>query len=193
METKGQIAVLSKKEFCLGSIFGLSFPTFLKGKAFLIILFLSAWTLSFGLPLVVLSQELNPLTEISDDELRKFAAVKQMTLTYLESKTGELKKRVLTDNTLSSGARYNEIKAVWGDSSKEEKVNLTEEERAAFRSIVNFQDSLQQTVLAYQISLIKNEKILGEATYFRIVAALKKDPVLNEKLIQLIKSPEVKR
>jgi hypothetical protein len=193
LETTAEFTIHSKKEFCLGTIFMSRFSIFLKDKAFWIILFLSAWTFSNGLPVVALSQELNQPSEISDEELRKFANVKHMTFVYLEAKTGELKKRVLTDPVLSGGARYNEIKAVWGDSSKEEKVKLTDEERNAFRSIGNFQDSLQQTVITYQLSLIKNERMLGEATYLRIVAALRKDPALIEKLNKLSKVLEAER
>jgi hypothetical protein len=193
LEIKAQITPRTKKELCFGLIFYLSFSNFLKDKVFWIILIVIAWTFSMGFPVVALSQEMNPPSEISDEELRKFANVKRMTLVYLEAKTADLKKRILADQVLSGGARYNEIKAVWGDSSKEEKVNLTDEERSAFRSIGNFQDSLQQTVLAYQISLIKNERMLGEASYLRILAALRKDPALTEKLNKLSKSLEVER
>jgi hypothetical protein len=193
LKVRGQNPVQSKKDFCIDSIFLLRLTAFLKVKPLWTILFFGGWTLFFGLPFRALSQELNPPTEISDDELKKFATVKLMTLAYLESKTGELKKRILSENAISGGARYNEIKAAWGDSSKEQKVNLTEEERAAFRSIVNFQDSLQQTVLSYQVALIKNEKVLGEALYLRVVEALNQDQVLKEKLDQLIETLEVNR
>jgi hypothetical protein len=156
-------------------------------------IFLMFFAFYGGLSLAAVSQDLEQPKAISDDELKKFALVSVMTSDYLEKKTGELKQMILSQKEIYSGARYNEIKRVWGNASKEQAIKLTEEERLAFRSVSNVQDSLQQSILSYQVGLIKNEKVLGESTYLRITEALQQDPVLKEKLDALVKSLETKK
>lgn len=146
-----------------------------------------------GLSLVTLAQEEVAQNEVTDEELKKFAKVEVLTVKYVENKTEELKNMILNNEVIADGARYNEIKAAWGNSAKEGEIKLIEEERGAYKAIKDFQDSLQQTVVDYKTELIKNEEVLGVITYNKVNTAIKANPVLKEKLDQLILSLKEKK
>lgn len=146
-----------------------------------------------GLSLVTFAQEEVAQNEVTDEELKKFANVEVLTVKYVENKTEELKNMILNNEVIADGARYNEIKAAWGNSAKEGEIKLTEEERGAYKAIKDFQDSLQQTVVDYKTELIKNEEVLGVSTYNKVNTAIKANPVLKEKLDQLILSLKEKK
>lgn len=123
---------------------------------------------------------------ISEEDLEKFAKVEVMTSQFVEAKTEELKNMIINNEVIDGGARYNEIKAAWGDEAKEAEINLTDEERAAYKAIKDFQDSLQQSVVDYKTELIKNDEILGVSIYNKVNGAIKEDPTMKEKLDQKI-------
>lgn len=129
---------------------------------------------------------------VTDEDLKKFATVEVMTSEFVEKKTEELKDMILNNEVIDGGARYNEIKAAWGDAAKEAEINLTDAERAAYTSIKEFQDSLQKTVVDYKTELIKDDAVLGVSTYNKVNGAIKEDPALKEKLDQLVAQMKVK-
>lgn len=139
------------------------------------------------------AQEAPPQNEVTDDDLKKFATVEVMTVQFVEKKTEELKNMIVNNEVIAGGARYNEIKAAWGNTAKEEEIKLTDEERGAFKAIKEFQDSLQQSVVAYKTELIKNDEILGASIYNKVNSAIKANPVLKEKLDQMILSLKEKK
>lgn len=145
-----------------------------------------------GLSLAGFAQEAAGEEAITDEELKKFATVEAMTSEFVEKKTEELKNMILNNEVIDGGARYNEIKAAWGDAAKEAEINLTDEERAAYNAIKEFQDSLQQSVVDYKTELIKDDEILGVSTYNKVNGAIKEDPALKEKLDQLVEEMKVK-
>jgi hypothetical protein len=130
--------------------------------------------------------------EVTDLDLEKFATVEVMTSEFVEKKTEELKDMILNNEVIDGGGRYNEIKAAWGDAAKEAAINLTDEERAAYTAIKEFQDSLQKTVIDYKTELIKDDSVLGVSTYNKVNGAIKEDPALKEKLDQLISEMKTK-
>jgi len=146
-----------------------------------------------GLSLVAFAQEESAQNEVTDEDLKKFANVEVLTVEYVENKTEELKNMILNNEVIAGGARYNEIKAAWGNSAKEEEIKLTEEERGAYKAIKDFQDSLQQSVVEYKTELIKNEEVLGVSIYNKVNTAIKANPVLKEKLDQMILSMKEKK
>lgn len=146
-----------------------------------------------GLSLAAFAQEESAQNEVTDEDLKKFANVEVLTVEYVENKTEELKNMILNNEVIAGGARYNEIKAVWGNSAKEEEIKLTEEERGAYKAIKDFQDSLQQSVVEYKTELIKNEEVLGVSIYNKVNTAIKANPVLKEKLDQMILSMKEKK
>lgn len=123
---------------------------------------------------------------VSDEELAKFANVEVMTSNYVASKTEELRNMILNNEVIDGGARYNEIKAAWGDEAKMAEAEVTEEEKAAFQAVKDFQDSLQESVKEYKTELIMDEEILGAGTYNKVNGAIKKDPALKERLDTMV-------
>ena len=130
--------------------------------------------------------------EVTDEDLAKFAKVEVMTSQYVEDKTEELKNMIINNEVIDGGARYNEIKAAWGDAAKEAEIELTDEERAAYKAIKDFQDSLQQSVVDYKTELIKDDEVLGVSIYNKVNGAIKEDPALKEKLDQMIEEMNTK-
>lgn len=145
-----------------------------------------------GLSVAGFSQETAVGEAVTDEELKKFATVEVMTSEFVEKKTEELKNMILNNEVIAGGARYNEIKAAWGDAAKEVEIELTDAERTAFKAIKDFQDSLQESVVEYKTELIKDNTVLGVSIYNKVNGAIKEDPSIKEKLDQLVAEMKVK-
>jgi len=145
-----------------------------------------------GLSLASFAQDDTAKSEVTDDDLKKFASMEVMTVQYVEKKTGELKNMIINNEVIAGGARYNEIKAAWGNAGKEEEIKLTEAERNAYKEIKEFQDSLQQSVVDFKTDFIKNDEKLGVSIYNKVNTAIKANPALKEKLDQMILSMKEK-
>lgn len=154
---------------------------------------LMSFILFAGVSLGASAQQETVQSEVTDEDLKKFATVEAMTVEYVEKKTEELKNMILNNEVIAGGARYNEIKAVWGNAAKEEEIKLTEEERTAYKAIKDFQDSLQQSVVNYKTELIKNDEVLGVSIYNKVNTAVKANPAMKEKLDQMILSLKEKK
>ena len=154
---------------------------------------LMSFILFAGVSLGSFAQQETVQSEVTDEDLKKFATVEAMTVEYVEKKTEELKNMILNNEVIAGGARYNEIKAVWGNAAKEEEIKLTEEERTAYKAIKDFQDSLQQSVVDYKTELIKNDEVLGVSIYNKVNTAVKANPAMKEKLDQMILSLKEKK
>lgn len=124
--------------------------------------------------------------QVTDEDLKKYATVEVMTSNFVDSKTEELRNMILNNEKIDGGARYNEIKAAWGDEAKMTEANITEEEKVAFQAVKDFQDSLQESVKEYKTELIMDDEILGAGTYNKVLAATKADPSVKEKLDSMI-------
>ncbi|MCS5489643.1 hypothetical protein [Algoriphagus limi] len=147
-------------------------------------LLLSALFLSF-FGMVSYAQE---ATEgaVTDEELTQYATVEVMTSQFVDQKTEELRNMILNNEVIDGGARYNEIKAAWGDDAKMTEANITEEEKAAYQAILDFQGSLQQSVVDYKTNLITDSDVISVSVYNKVLGALKEDPSVKEKLDSLI-------
>lgn len=146
-----------------------------------------------GMSVAGFSQETAVEEAITDEDLKKFATVEVMTSEFVEKKTEELKNMILNNEVIDGGARYNEIKAAWGDAAKEAEIELTDAERTAYKAIKDFQDSLQESVVEYKTGLIKDDAVLGVSTYNKVNGAIKEDPAMKEKLDQLVAQMKVKK
>lgn len=138
-----------------------------------------------GLSLGAFAQEAASV-EVSDEDLKRYAAMEVKTSEFVEAKTEELRKMIVENEIFKGGARYNEIKAAWGDDAKMTEAKVTEEEKAAYQAVQDFQASLTDTVKEYKTNLIMDEEVLGAGTYNKVLAATKEDPAMKEKLDQLI-------
>lgn len=147
-------------------------------------LLLSAFFLSF-FGMISYAQE---ATEgpVTDEELTQYATVEVMTSQYVEQKTEELRNMILNNEVIDGGARYNEIKAAWGDDAKMTEANVTEEEKTAYQAILDFQGGLQQSVVDYKTGLITDSDVISVSVYNKVLGALKEDPSMKEKLDNLI-------
>lgn len=123
---------------------------------------------------------------VSEEELMKYAAMEVKTAEFVAAKTDELRKMIVENEIFKGGARYNEIKAAWGDDAKMTEANVTDEEKAAYQAVQDFQSSLTDTVKEYKTNLIMDDEVLGASTYNKVLSATKEDPSLKEKLDQLI-------
>lgn len=129
---------------------------------------------------------------VTDEDLVKFANVEVMTSNYVDEKTEELRNMILNNEKIDGGARYNEIKAAWGDEVKMAEAKVTDEEKAAFQAVQDFQDSLQESVKTYKTELIMDDTILGAGTYNKVNSAIKEDPALKSKLDDMIEAQKTK-
>ena len=141
---------------------------------------------------VFAQEEIEP-EPLTDADWTKFATVEVMTSAMVSKKTKELKTWVRNKEGLGGGARFNEIKAVWGNAAKEGSIGLTEVERKAYTECLDYQSSLQKEVIAYQVELIQDEKLLGTELYERIATLVDEDPMLKEKLDQEIRRLKKKK
>ena len=151
-----------------------------------LILFVGLVSVSFG-------QVEEQTNEVTDEELQKFAMIELKTLEFVEKKTEELKKLINKNEIIKGGARFNELKTAWGNSEKELAIAITDEEREAFKSIKFVQDSLQQSAVEFKADLIRDEQLLGINLYQKINSATKINPVLQEKLDQMVLALKEKR
>ena len=131
--------------------------------------------------------------KVTDEDLAKYANVEVTFDNYVNSKTEELKAMILENEIFQGGGRYNEIKAAWGDEAKMAEAKVTEEEKAAFTEVKDFQESLQGVLKEYKTGLIMDEEILGAGTYNKVLAATKEDPAVKEKLDSMISEMKAKQ
>lgn len=138
------------------------------------------------------AQEVAVEEAVTEEEMTKFAKVEVMTSDFVEGKNKELVDMITNNAVLGGGARYNEIKAAWGDEAKMTAINVTPEEKVAYQGILDFMTSMKQVVVEYKTGLIKNDTILGIATYNKVNKAIKEDPAAKEKMDSLINVLKVK-
>lgn len=123
---------------------------------------------------------------LTDADWTKYAQIEVMTSKYMADKTKELKEWISAKEGLGGGARYNQIKGVWGNTKKELAIGLTEKEREAYQEALAFQNSLQKLVIGFQADLIRDEKLLGLKIFEQISKAIQNDPAMKEKLVQKV-------
>lgn len=138
------------------------------------------------------AQEVAVADSVTTEELTKFAKVEVMTSEFVEGKNKELVEMITNNEIFVGGARFNEIKPVWGDEAKMAEIKVTPEEKTAYQDVLDFMASVQEVVVEYKTELIKNDTILGVATYNKVNKAIKEDPTTKEKMDLLIDSLKVK-
>ena len=138
------------------------------------------------------AQEVAVEEAVTEEEMTKFANVEVMTSDFVEGKNKELVDMITKNEVFAGGARYNEIKAVWGDEAKMTEIKVTPEEKQAYQGVLDFMASMKQIVVEYKTELIKNDSILGIATYNKVNKAIKENPATKEKMDSLINALKVK-
>lgn len=130
--------------------------------------------------------------EITDDELLKFATMEDSVTAFYESKNEEIIEMIKSHEVIEPG-RYNEIKAAWGNEEKLSGIELTEEEKTAYEGILSAMDSVKEEVTELKVNLIKDDEVLGIATYNKVNKAYKEDPEIKEKVDSLTTELKEKR
>lgn len=133
---------------------------------------------------LLFSQEVKPEIVLTDADWTKYAQVELLTSIFLTQKEEELKSWVKAKEEFGGGARFNQIKGVWGNSKKEISLGLTEKERATYQEYLSVQEASQKMVTSYQADLIRDEKVLGLELYELLSKAIRDNPSLKEKLVQ---------
>lgn len=124
--------------------------------------------------------------EVTEEEMQKFAAMEANFNSYIQVKQDSLVEMIKTDEELGGAARYNEIKAAWGDEEKLAEINITEEEKGAFQSIQDYVDNLGKDASQYKKDMIMDNEVLGAATYNKVMKAMSEDPSIKDKVDSMI-------
>jgi hypothetical protein len=146
-------------------------------------LFVSAFLMLSFISVSVFAQEESEV--VTDEEIEKFAVMEDSVMAFYEKKNEELVDMIRNNEVIEGAGRYNEIKAAWDDEEKLAEIEITEEEKGAYEEILAFMGSLGDEVRELKIELIKNDEILGVATFNKVNKAMKEDPEVKEKVESL--------
>jgi hypothetical protein len=146
-------------------------------------LFVSAFLMLSFVSVSVFAQEESE--EVTDEEIAKFAVMEDSVMAFYEKKNEELIDMIRNNEVIEGAGRYNEIKAAWDDEEKLAEIEITEDEKAAYEEILVFMGSLGDEVRELKIELIKNDDILGVATFNKVNKAIKENPEVKEKVESL--------
>ncbi|MCH7408364.1 hypothetical protein MM239_03065 [Belliella sp. DSM 111904] len=125
--------------------------------------------------------------EVTEEEMAKFASMEAKVAKFLANKQAEMEEMIKSNEVIEGGgARYNEIKAAWGDEEKLAEKNVTDEEKKEFQRIQDFIGSIGDDIKQYKTDLIMDQEVLGAATYNKVNKAIKEDPEVKEKVDTLI-------
>jgi len=120
--------------------------------------------------------------EITEEELMRFAVMEDSVMAFFEQKNDELIDLIRNNDVIDGAGRYNEIKAAWDDEDKLAEIEITDEEKTAYEEILAFMSSVQDEVREFKIDLIKNDEVLGVATFNKVNKAMKENPEIKEKV-----------
>jgi hypothetical protein len=146
-------------------------------------LLVSAFLLLGILNVQAFAQEAEELTE---EEIAKYAAMEAKVQTFIEEKQSTMEEMIKENEVIGGGARYNELKAAWGNEEKLSEISATDEEKAAYTEIQNYIDSIGDEVKEYMTGLIMDKEVLGAATYNKVRKAMSADPSVKEKIDTLV-------
>ncbi|WP_339926093.1 hypothetical protein [uncultured Cyclobacterium sp.] len=131
--------------------------------------------------------------EITDEEIAKFAAMEDSVMAFYDQKNEELISMIKENEVIDGAGRYNEIKDAWEDEAKLAEIEITDEEKVAYEAILEFMGSLSTEVRELKIGLIKNDDVLGIATYNKVNKAMKANPEVKEKVDSVMADLKEKR
>ena len=124
--------------------------------------------------------------ELTEEEIAKYAAMEAKVQTFIQEKQSTMEEMIKENEVIGGGARYNELKAAWGNEEKLTEISATEEEKAAYTEIQNYIDSIGDEVKEYMTGMIMDKEVLGAATYNKVRKAMSADPSVKEKIDALV-------
>ena len=129
---------------------------------------------------------------ITEEELVKFAAMEDSVTAFYEMKNEEIIEMIKNHEVIEP-ARYNDIKAAWGNEGKMAELTVTAEEKEAYQGILDEMEAVKKEVTDLKVSLIKDEEVLGVPTYNKVNKAYKEDPEVKEKIDSMTAELKEKR
>jgi len=124
--------------------------------------------------------------ELTEEEMVKYAAMEAKVQAFIQEKQSTMEEMIKENEVIGGGARYNELKAAWGNEEKLGEIEANEEEKAAFAEIQKYIDSIGDEVKEYMTGLIMDQEVLGAATYNKVRRAMSSDPSVKEKIDSLV-------
>lgn len=124
--------------------------------------------------------------ELTEEEIVKYATMEAKVQGFIQEKQSTMEEMIKENEVIGGGARYNELKAAWGNEEKLSEIEATEEEKAAYAEIQNYIDSIGDEVKEFMTGLIKDQEVLGVATYNKVRRAMSADPSVKEKIDTLV-------
>jgi hypothetical protein len=146
-------------------------------------LFVLAFLMIGILSVQAFAQEAEELTE---EEMVKYAAMEAKVQAFIQEKQITMEEMIKENEVIGGGARYNELKAAWGNEEKLNEIEASEEEKVAFAEIQNYIDSIGDEVKEYMTGLIMDQEVLGAATYNKVRRAMSADPSIKNKINSLV-------
>ena len=111
--------------------------------------------------------------EISDDNLKLYATVMAKIDVLKSDMKTAVNDMVKGEELMTGGRRYKELKGAKGDEAKYAEIGATEEELAAFNTIMENIGNLKAEFKTSTSTLVKEE--LGASVYNKVKRALKTD------------------
>ncbi|MFD2200637.1 hypothetical protein [Shivajiella indica] len=124
--------------------------------------------------------------EVTEEELVKYAAMEAKVQAFIQEKQTTMEEMIKENEVIGGGARYNELKAAWGNEDKLKEIEATDEEKTAYSEIQAYIDSIGDEVKEYMTGLIMDQEVLGAATYNKVRRAISADPSVKEKIDSLV-------
>jgi hypothetical protein len=124
--------------------------------------------------------------ELTEEEMVKYAAMEAKVQAFIQEKQSTMEEMIKENEVIGGGARYNELKAAWGNEEKLNEIEASEEEKAAFAEIQNYIDSIGDEVKEYMTGMIMDQEVLGAATYNKVRRAMSADPSVKDKIDSLV-------
>src|SRR5690606_34686580 len=122
--------------------------------------------------------------EITDEEITKFATMEDSVRAFHVMKNEGIIEMIKNHEVISP-ARYNDIKAAWGNEEKLAALELKPEEKEAYEGILSEMQAVVDEVRELKISLIKDDAYLGIPTYNKVNKAYDQNPEIKEKVDSL--------
>ncbi len=138
------------------------------------------------LSVVIFSANAQEEEEITEEELTKYAEVMLEVDEMKEEGKEKYIELIKSNELMQKGKRFNEIKKANGDEAKLAELNVTEEEMAAYNSILEENDKIAAEIKETFSQMVKED--LGAASYNKIKRKLKADDAFKTKYEELYQS-----
>ncbi|WOK09238.1 hypothetical protein RT717_11375 [Imperialibacter roseus] len=123
---------------------------------------------------------------VTDEELTQYATVMNKIDSMKEDLQVRYNEVIKTNELMDEGRRFLELKNAWGNDAKLAEISATDEEKAAYQSILDQYDAMVAEFKEVYPNLIKDD--LGAALYNKVRNAMKSDAELKTKYDELLAS-----